>query len=293
MCPWNKFARAAAHPDFKVRHALDAPRLTELFAWTRAGFEERMRGSAIYRIGYERWSRNIAVALGNAPSSAAVVAALRARRNDRFRSSCASTSRGRSARHARDGLAHLQVVDEPRLAEARGREHHQLPRISSGAPGARVAHREIVALQAGRSSAATAGALDRREIPVAAREAPHGACSAACRRGAILRSAAVRYWLRELIASPSASRTVGAATISTGIAQVGHHAADDGELLKVLLAEHRDVGLDDVEELGDDGRDALEMSGPELPAQDARQLRHLDACRALRPVRIDLAAHPA
>ncbi len=81
-CPWNKFARAAAHPDFKVRHGLDSPRLTELFAWSAREFDERMRGSAIYRIGYERWSRNIAVALGNAPSSAEVVAALHARRED-------------------------------------------------------------------------------------------------------------------------------------------------------------------------------------------------------------------
>ena len=82
VCPWNKFARAASHPDFKVRHGLDAARLTELFAWTEAQFDERMRGSAIYRIGYERWSRNIAVALGNAPTSAAVVAALQRRRTD-------------------------------------------------------------------------------------------------------------------------------------------------------------------------------------------------------------------
>ena len=52
VCPWNKFARAASHPDFKVRHGLDAARLTELFGWTEAEFEERMRGSAIYRIGY-------------------------------------------------------------------------------------------------------------------------------------------------------------------------------------------------------------------------------------------------
>ena len=80
VCPWNKFAHAASHPDFKVRHGLDAPRLTELFAWTEAQFEERMRGSAIYRIGYEKWSRNIAVALGNAPTSKDVVAALEARR---------------------------------------------------------------------------------------------------------------------------------------------------------------------------------------------------------------------
>jgi epoxyqueuosine reductase len=82
VCPWNKFARAAAHPDFKVRHALDAPALPQLFRWTAAEFAERMRGSAIHRIGYERWSRNIAVALGNAPGSAEVVSALSARAAD-------------------------------------------------------------------------------------------------------------------------------------------------------------------------------------------------------------------
>ena len=82
VCPWNKFARTAAHPDFKVRHGLDRARLPDLFAWTEHEFDARMRGSAIYRIGYERWSRNIAVALGNAPTSTAVIAALEARRQD-------------------------------------------------------------------------------------------------------------------------------------------------------------------------------------------------------------------
>jgi epoxyqueuosine reductase len=82
VCPWNKFASAAAHPDFKVRHGLDAATLPELFRWTAEEFEARMRGSAIYRIGYARWLRNIAVALGNAPTSATVVQALEARRND-------------------------------------------------------------------------------------------------------------------------------------------------------------------------------------------------------------------
>jgi epoxyqueuosine reductase len=82
VCPWNKFARDAAHPDFKVRHQLDAPRLAALFGWTAAEFDERMRGSAIYRIGFERWSRNIAVALGNAATSEEVVSALAARRED-------------------------------------------------------------------------------------------------------------------------------------------------------------------------------------------------------------------
>ena len=81
-CPWNKFARAAAHPDFKVRHRLDRSRLTDLFGWSAADFDSRLRGSAIYRIGYERWSRNVAVALGNSPASAEVVGALRARLED-------------------------------------------------------------------------------------------------------------------------------------------------------------------------------------------------------------------
>jgi epoxyqueuosine reductase len=80
VCPWNKFARTAAHPDFKVRHGLDRTRLTDLFAWTEAQFEDRMRGSAIYRIGYQRWSRNIAVALGNAPPAPEVRHSLLKRR---------------------------------------------------------------------------------------------------------------------------------------------------------------------------------------------------------------------
>ena len=82
-CPWNRYAQAAAHPDFaQVRHGLDDAALVDLFAWTRDEFEARMAGSAIRRIGYERWLRNIAVALGNAPRSPAIVAALRARADD-------------------------------------------------------------------------------------------------------------------------------------------------------------------------------------------------------------------
>jgi epoxyqueuosine reductase len=82
VCPWNKFAARAAHPDFKVRHGLDAARLAELFAWSEQEFLARTEGSAIRRIGYERWLRNIAVALGNAPSSAGNIAALHARADD-------------------------------------------------------------------------------------------------------------------------------------------------------------------------------------------------------------------
>ena len=82
VCPWNKFARAAAEPDFKVRHALDAPRLVELFGWNAAQFAERLAGSAIHRIGHERWLRNIAVALGNAATTPEILAALASRRED-------------------------------------------------------------------------------------------------------------------------------------------------------------------------------------------------------------------
>jgi epoxyqueuosine reductase len=70
VCPWNKYAQDAADPDFKVRHRLDDVALLDLFAWTESEFNSRFEGSAIRRIGHERWLRNIAVALGNALASA-------------------------------------------------------------------------------------------------------------------------------------------------------------------------------------------------------------------------------
>jgi epoxyqueuosine reductase len=81
VCPWNRFAQKADVEDFSVRNSLDAAALTELFAWNEEEFERRLEGSAIRRIGHERWLRNVAVGLGNAPTSAAVVAALEARRD--------------------------------------------------------------------------------------------------------------------------------------------------------------------------------------------------------------------
>jgi epoxyqueuosine reductase len=82
-CPWNKFAKVADEADFNaVRNGLDRATLVEVFAWTREEFETRLAGSAIRRIGYERWLRNIAVGLGNAPRSDEVVAALQSRAND-------------------------------------------------------------------------------------------------------------------------------------------------------------------------------------------------------------------
>jgi epoxyqueuosine reductase len=79
VCPWNRFARVSQEADFVPRHGLDAPCLVDLFAWSEAEFERRTRGSAIRRIGYECWLRNIAVALGNGPSLPEVVDALRSR----------------------------------------------------------------------------------------------------------------------------------------------------------------------------------------------------------------------
>ena len=80
-CPWNRFARRTVETDFSVRHGLDNASLVELFAWTETEFTSRLAGSAICRIGHERWLRNLAVALGNAPNSPAIVAALASRRD--------------------------------------------------------------------------------------------------------------------------------------------------------------------------------------------------------------------
>lgn len=79
VCPWNRFARPTAEPDFSPRHGLDAPELARLFGWSEAEFLKRTEGSAIRRAGYEGWLRNIAVALGNAPAGDDVIGALRAR----------------------------------------------------------------------------------------------------------------------------------------------------------------------------------------------------------------------
>ena len=91
VCPWNRFAQRSAEPDFNVRNGLDDATLVELFAWSEAQFHERLAGTAIHRIGYERWLRNVAVGLGNALRSLggaaaadAIVAALQARSDDRF-----------------------------------------------------------------------------------------------------------------------------------------------------------------------------------------------------------------
>jgi epoxyqueuosine reductase len=81
-CPWNRFAPQTKESDFAPRHGLDSATLVELFSWGKSAFAERLAGSAIHRIGHERWLRNIAVALGNAPTRPDVIAALESRRDD-------------------------------------------------------------------------------------------------------------------------------------------------------------------------------------------------------------------
>ncbi len=80
VCPWNRFAKLSAEEDFQVRNGLDDASLVSLFAWDEAEFEARLAGSAIRRIGHERWLRNLAVGLGNAPRIREVLLALESRR---------------------------------------------------------------------------------------------------------------------------------------------------------------------------------------------------------------------
>jgi len=81
VCPWNKFAQRSDEPDFRARNDLDRATLAQLFAWDEDEFLRRTEGSALRRSGHERWLRNIAVALGNAPTTPEVIAALRSRQS--------------------------------------------------------------------------------------------------------------------------------------------------------------------------------------------------------------------
>ena len=83
VCPWNRFAQTTPENDFLPRHNLDSPKLIELFSWSESDFFSKTTGSPIRRIGYECWLRNIAVALGNARTSQAIIYALNLRLNDR------------------------------------------------------------------------------------------------------------------------------------------------------------------------------------------------------------------
>lgn len=76
VCPWNRYAKITREPDFAPRHSLNSTRLIDLFSWSEQQFLTRTEGSAIRRIGFQRWLRNIAVALGNAPASETIAKTL-------------------------------------------------------------------------------------------------------------------------------------------------------------------------------------------------------------------------
>ncbi|MGB1310867.1 MAG: tRNA epoxyqueuosine(34) reductase QueG [Leucothrix sp.] len=80
ICPWNRFAQDTAESDYAVRHGLDSEYLLSLFEWSEVQFLERMQGSAIRRIGYQRWQRNLAIALGNAPANELIITRLNNKR---------------------------------------------------------------------------------------------------------------------------------------------------------------------------------------------------------------------
>lgn len=77
VCPWNKFAQITQEDDFSPRHKLDNSTLLELFQWEEDAFLQKTEGSAIRRIGYQRWLRNLAVAMGNADYQPEIIAALK------------------------------------------------------------------------------------------------------------------------------------------------------------------------------------------------------------------------
>ena len=78
VCPWNRFADTTIEADFLARHDLDSATLLSLFGWDETTFLKNTEGSAIRRLNYERWQRNLAVALGNAPFSDEIISVLTA-----------------------------------------------------------------------------------------------------------------------------------------------------------------------------------------------------------------------
>lgn len=78
VCPVNRSAPLTQEADFQRRPQWRDQSLLHLFSWSEAEFLHFTEGSAIRRIGYQRWQRNLAVALGNAPHSVEVMQALQA-----------------------------------------------------------------------------------------------------------------------------------------------------------------------------------------------------------------------
>ncbi|MFZ9141077.1 MAG: tRNA epoxyqueuosine(34) reductase QueG, partial [Burkholderiaceae bacterium] len=113
VCPWNKYAQLAAHPDFQVRHELDRTQLLDLLTWRQVDFERVFQGSAVLRIGYGRWLRNLMVVAGNALRSQAAGQSLRdhlVQALHRLRADLSGEALGESDRHSLTAEQSAQVV---------------------------------------------------------------------------------------------------------------------------------------------------------------------------------------
>jgi epoxyqueuosine reductase len=126
VCPWNRYAKLTAEDDFKPRHGLDDARLVELFAWSESEWSQKTAGSALRRPGYEGWRRNIAVALGNAPGSPEVMAALETAGDDPSALVREHVAWAKREQAERESNGKAEVVDEPRPPEPGRGEHDEL-----------------------------------------------------------------------------------------------------------------------------------------------------------------------
>lgn len=81
FCPWNKFSQTTTLEDFNIRHNLDNISLEDSFTWDKTSWQKKMQGSSIYRIGYDNWLRNLAIALGNAKTTPNIIAVLKSKIN--------------------------------------------------------------------------------------------------------------------------------------------------------------------------------------------------------------------
>ncbi len=128
VCPWNRFTEPTEEADFHPRHQLDRATLLDLWAWDEPTFLEHFAGSPIRRIGFERWQRNLAVALGNAPPSEAIIAALNASMADIDSEMVREHVRWALATQ-REKMARKKVGDPPLLA---GRKAYLPKRCAEG-----------------------------------------------------------------------------------------------------------------------------------------------------------------
>ena len=123
VCPWNKFARATQEPDFLPREELTAPRLAELASLDDPGFRRLFAGSAVKRIGRDRFLRNVLIAIGNASrGEEALVAAARGCLGDpaalvRAGAVWAHSRLAGATRHAAERARRRDQEDDPGVIE--------------------------------------------------------------------------------------------------------------------------------------------------------------------------------